>query len=189
MKNWCVYSIDKDTSMEIKERAEVNGLDVSNIEGDGKDIYYSCRDGIVYVGFSSRVAIVTIDELRKMLPLPHEKPIVWDGEGKPPVGIVCKKCFNSPDVYYKVKIHAHDGDFVICEWLEGVNGGCIEKEDAYVYTSPFKHNNFIPVDAKPVTLRNHYIMEMTKLFVEAGGGEINDAAFGALYDKFLGNKK
>ena len=25
-----------------------------------------------------------------MLPLPHEKPIVWDGEGKPPVGIVCK---------------------------------------------------------------------------------------------------
>ena len=38
MKNWCVYSIDKDTSMEIKERAEVNGLDVSNIEGDGKDI-------------------------------------------------------------------------------------------------------------------------------------------------------
>ena len=46
----------------------------------------------------------------------------WSGEGLPPVGVVCRKCYNSPDEYHNVKILAHDdhcGEVVIYRWIEG----------------------------------------------------------------------
>lgn len=46
----------------------------------------------------------------------------WSGEGLPPVGVVCRKCYNSPGEYYSVKVLAHDshdGEVVIYRWIDG----------------------------------------------------------------------
>ncbi len=46
----------------------------------------------------------------------------WSGGCLPPVGVVCRKCYNSPGEYYSVKVLAHDshdGEVVIYRWIDG----------------------------------------------------------------------
>lgn len=192
MKDWCVYSIDGYISAEIKERAEANGLDVSNIKGNGIDIYYSCWNGVVDVEYSLKVATVTINDLRKMLPLPHEKePVVWDGEGNPPLGIVCQKCINPLMLtYYKVKIHAYDSadGRIIYEYLDGPEAGKLDKSHQYVHPRNVG-NIFKPVNTKPISKREVFVTEIIKLLHEYYDNELTDKLFGEFYDKFLGDKK
>lgn len=57
-------------------------------------------------------------------PIHSKRPSpAWSGEGLPPVGVVCDKCYNSPNEYYQVKIIGHDEDLAVFRWLDGPYAG------------------------------------------------------------------
>jgi len=59
----------------------------------------------------------------------------WSGEGLPPVGVVCGKCYNSPDEYYSVKVLAHDshyGEVVIYRWVDGPLDGELDQSTMHL---------------------------------------------------------
>lgn len=67
--------------------------------------------------------------------IPRPTTPQWSGEGLPPVGVVCRKCYNSPDEYYNVKILAHDdhcGDVVIYRWIEGPLDGELDQSTMHL---------------------------------------------------------
>lgn len=59
----------------------------------------------------------------------------WSGEGLPPVGVVCGKCYNSPSEYYSVKVLAHDshyGEVVIYRWVDGPLEGELDQSTMHL---------------------------------------------------------
>lgn len=50
----------------------------------------------------------------------------WNGEGLPPVGVVCEAIYNSHGAeYHKAKILAHDDGTIVFRWIDGDSCGLI----------------------------------------------------------------
>lgn len=86
----------------------------------------------------------------QMIPNPFLSETFSEGE-LPPVGIVCEALWNSNDVpgdaeYKKVKIIAHDGEYVVYKWLEGARVGSIEPHTPY--TDYYGNPSLRPIQPK-----------------------------------------
>ena len=118
----------------------------------------------------------------------------WSGEGLPPVGVVCRKCYNSPDEYYNVKILAHDdhcGDVAIYRWIEGPLDGELDQSTMHLNMASGSnaHWSFRPIrtpEQIAADEREAAIKEMTAGYSKDSGTLAGWAAY--VYDT-LGYRK
>ncbi|EOK5313058.1 hypothetical protein ACM6PP_004151 [Cronobacter sakazakii] len=104
-----------------------------------------------------------------------QKP-VWDGEGLPPVGCECEAIYGSDkDVWFKVKIIAHDSGRVVGRWLEGD-----KEEELLDYSFP---ESFRPIRSEADKRRDEAIAALKKLKPQLVG-----ELAGYLYDEIAAGK-
>ncbi|EOI3576241.1 hypothetical protein ACMS05_000979 [Cronobacter turicensis] len=101
---------------------------------------------------------------------------VWDGKGLPPVGCECEAIYGSDkDVWFKVKIIAHDSGRVVGRWLEGD-----KEEELLDYSFP---ESFRPIRSEADKRRDEAIAALKKLKPQLVG-----ELAGYLYDEIAAGK-
>ena len=101
----------------------------------------------------------------------------WSGEGLPPVGVVCGKCYNSPGEYYNVKVLAHDshyGEVVIYRWIEGPLEGELDESTMHLNMASGSnaHWSFRPVrtpEQFAADERERFAQELVAAMGKGGG--------------------
>lgn len=121
----------------------------------------------------SATEYLTIQQVRERFPLPSDKK-EWNGEGLPPIGTVCV-VVKQYSPYFKhhvgkeVRIIAHATDTIAVYEID--DGDCGLEFHGLVASC------FAPIKSK----RDEWIEKAAEAFFNQGG-EINDNAFGAVYD-------
>ncbi|EOC1312524.1 hypothetical protein ACI09C_001563 [Cronobacter turicensis] len=136
--------------------------------------------GVLPVAIDHATSIVTREQYEAALAAAQQP--VWNGEGLPPVGCECEAIYGR-DVWFKVKIIAHDSDRVVGRWLEGDRD-----DDLLDYSFP---GSFRPIHSEADTKRAAVVTALAK----AGGdvhfeygrktidGELSSPGWYKLYDK------
>lgn len=60
----------------------------------------------------------------------------WTGEGLPPVGIECERCWCSiSGTYHRIKVLGHDGNRAIFRWLDGKRAGELQEDRPHSFSN------------------------------------------------------